>query len=95
MNHFSYNQYANYDRLLAHPEEIDCQEITKEEAEEKCREEAEEIVLKFIDQPYSKAATELLDPIFKSSPAAWDIYVEALDKIVMIGLKDNLIQEAA
>ncbi|CDG21023.1 protein of unknown function [Xenorhabdus poinarii G6] len=53
------------------------------------REEAEETVLGFIDNPLSEEANKILGPIFKSNPAAWDVFVAALDAIVMMDLKDK------
>ncbi|PHM37145.1 hypothetical protein [Xenorhabdus innexi] len=92
MRHFGYNTYANWDRAQKQAENKAEQ---KEKAEAERREKAEETVLGFIDNSLSEEASEILEPIFKEHPAAWDIYVEALDKIVMISLKDKSIGRAA
>ncbi|PHM56545.1 hypothetical protein Xsto_04150 [Xenorhabdus stockiae] len=68
-----------------------CQELTEEELDE----EVEKIVLSFIDNSLPEGAGKVLNPIFKSNTSAWDIYVEALNKIVLIGLEDKLIGRAA
>ncbi|MBD2827104.1 hypothetical protein ID851_19770, partial [Xenorhabdus sp. 5] len=50
---------------------------------------AEEIVLTFIDNPLSEEADKILDPIFKNNSAAWDVFVAALDTIVIMDLKEK------
>ncbi|CDG19957.1 protein of unknown function [Xenorhabdus poinarii G6] len=67
------------------------EEAYQEMMEEEIREEAEGIVGKFIDTALSDDANKTLDPIFKSNPAAWDVFVDALDQIVMMGLKEGAI----
>ncbi|MBD2803059.1 hypothetical protein ID854_22085 [Xenorhabdus sp. M] len=61
----------------------------QEAIEAELREEAEEIVLTFIDNPLSEEADKILEPIFKNNSAAWDVFVAALDTIVIMDLKDK------
>ncbi|WP_340619298.1 hypothetical protein [Xenorhabdus siamensis] len=68
-----------------------CQERIEKEFDD----EVEKIVLSFIDNSLPEGAGKVLNPIFKNNPSAWDIYVEALNKIVLIGLEDKLIGRAA
>ncbi|PHM56698.1 hypothetical protein Xsto_04145 [Xenorhabdus stockiae] len=68
-----------------------CQELTEEELDD----EVEKIVLNFIDNSLPEGAAKVLNPIFKNNPSARDRYVDVLNEIVMMGLKDKIIGRAA
>ncbi|MDE9545401.1 hypothetical protein [Xenorhabdus bovienii] len=85
---YDYNPYGAQDEQWEQEEEA---AAYKEMMAEGIREEAEGIVGKFIDTALSDDANKTLDPIFKSNPAAWDVFVNALDTIVMMGLKEGEI----